>query len=253
MSDRQSDGIQQIGYIPMPGTDLGVQIGAAAPIDSPEAATAPWPPVSKAAPPAPRPAAAAPVPEPPRAYRPSGVAAGKGTFVSPNSSVVGQVTLGEEVFVAPLASIRADTGAPIHVGNQSNVQDGAVVHCAEGHTIAVNNKPYAVYIGERVTLAHRCLVHGPVAIHDDAFIGFGAFVLGSTIGRGAVVMHMAYVSDVDIPPGRMVPPGTVVDTPEQARSLPKVSTEIRQLADGLIQANRRYARQYLEGARRESR
>jgi carbon dioxide concentrating mechanism protein CcmM len=163
---------------------------------------------------------------------------------------LGDVSLGEDVFVAPVASIRGDTGAPIRIGSGSNVQDGAVIHAADGRAFTVDNQRYAVYVGERVSLAHRCLVHGPVTIGDDAFIGFGAMVMNCTVGRGAVVMHMAYVTDVDIPPGRMVPTGTVVDSPDQARALPKVSPDLREMAERVVQNNRRYARDYADGTKR---
>ena len=138
--------------------------------------------------------------------------------------------------------LAADTGAPVRIGNQSNVQDGVVVHSSEGQSFAVDGKRYAVYIGSRVSLAHQCLVHGPAALYDDVFVGFGSMVINSTVGKGTVVMHMAFVSDVDVPAGRMVPPGTVVNTPEQARALPRVPANVREWADGVARGNRDRAR-----------
>ena len=174
---------------------------------------------------------------------------GRGTWVSPTASVAGDVVIGREVFVGPGASIRGDSGARVHVGDASNVQDGAVVHALEGRSIVVGDREYAVYIGERVSLAHQALVHGPAAIMDGCFVGFGATVINSALGRGCVVMHRAYVSDVEVPAGRLVPVGAVVDTAERARSLPRVPRDVQEFAEGVVEANRRYAREYGESAR----
>lgn len=174
---------------------------------------------------------------------------GRGCYLSPTASVRGEVTLGDEVFVGPASSIRGDAGAPIRIGSQSNVQDGAVIHSLEGRWLVINNNRYAVYIGERVSLAHQCLVHGPAAILDGSFIGFGAVVVNSTIGRDCVIMHLAYVANVEIPDGRMVPVGAVVDTPERARSLPRVTNELKQYASEVVRANREHARDYSSGKR----
>ena len=52
---------------------------------------------------------------------------GTHTRIHPLAMVIGSVTLGDQVFVAPAASVRGDEGQHIHIGNQSNVQDGVVV------------------------------------------------------------------------------------------------------------------------------
>src|SRR3989338_1950928 len=91
----------------------------------------------------------------------------KSAFVHQLASVIGDVKLGEKVYVAPAASIRGDEGQPIYVGNESNVQDGVVLHgletMEEGKEIAKNQvevggKKYSVYIGERVSMAHQSQV-----------------------------------------------------------------------------------------------
>lgn len=256
MSGEKLGEIQSIGYIEMPGTRVGAPpppVPAQAPGRPAEpreqggAVASPAPP-AQAAPAGAAEQGAAPVAA--RARFGPKVRVGKGTYVSEHASVLGEVMLGDEVFVAPATSLRGDTGAPIRIGSGSNVQDGAIIHAAEGRALTVDNQRYAVFVGERVTLGHRCLVHGPVAIHDDAFVGFGAVVLNASIGRGAVVMHMALVSDVDIPPGRLVPTGTVVNSGEQARALPKVGVEVREMVERVVHANRRYAREYGDGTRR---
>ena len=63
-------------------------------------------------------------------------------FVHPLAAVIGAVELGDDVFVAPGASVRGDEGQPIYIGAGSNIQDGVVVHALEtfddGHPIESN-------------------------------------------------------------------------------------------------------------------
>ena len=53
---------------------------------------------------------------------------GAGTYVHPLAAVIGNVILGENIMVAPTACIRGDEGQPLHVGDDSNVQDGGIIH-----------------------------------------------------------------------------------------------------------------------------
>ncbi|MCL4464658.1 MAG: hypothetical protein M1401_18805 [Chloroflexi bacterium] len=251
MSEGQpKGGMQPIGYMPMPGSDLpagGGNLGRSlTEPDAPgsEAFAAQTPVAAPPARPAPPAAAAMPAAEVGRTVR-----LGRGAFISPAASVVGDVQLGAEVFVAPGSSIRGDSGAPIAIGDGSNVQDGVVVHAMEGRSVVVGGQQYAVWVGKNVSLAHQAFVHGPVAIGDGAFVGFRTMVVNSTIGRGCVVWHGAFISDVEIPDGRLVPAGAIVDTPERARSLAPVTNHLRDFAAQVVSNNRRYAQEYREGKR----
>ena len=59
-----------------------------------------------------------------------------GSFVHPQASVIGNIEMGQKDFVAPFASIRGDEGQPIHIGNETNVQDGC------GNPWTGNRKPW---------------------------------------------------------------------------------------------------------------
>jgi carbonic anhydrase/acetyltransferase-like protein (isoleucine patch superfamily) len=116
-------------------------------------------------------------------------------WVHPAATVIGDVTLGEDVSVWPTAVLRGDRDA-ILVGRSSNVQDGAVLHCDPG-------KPCV--IGERVTIGHRAVVHG-CTVEDGALIGIGAIVLnGAVVGAGSLVAAGAVVGE-----GMVIPPGSLV-------------------------------------------
>ena len=116
-------------------------------------------------------------------------------FIHAAAVVIGDVTLGARVSVWPTAVIRGDT-APIVVGEDSNVQDGTIVHVDHGVPCT---------IGARVGIGHRAIIHGATVEHDS-LIGMGAILLnhvvvgtGSIIGAGAVC-----------PEGMIVPPNSLV-------------------------------------------
>ena len=82
--------------------------------------------------------------------------------VHPMASVIGSVKLGQRVFVAPFASIRGDEGQNIYIGDESNVQDGVVIHGLETfesgkevseNEVEVDRWKYSVHIGQRVSIA----------------------------------------------------------------------------------------------------
>jgi Carbonic anhydrases/acetyltransferases, isoleucine patch superfamily len=93
-------------------------------------------------------------------------------WIDPSALVAGDVTLGEEVSVWPQATIRGDVNQ-ITIGNQTNVQDGAVLHCTHDGPYSPGGK--ALVIGDRVTIGHQACLHGCTVEHD-VLIGIGATV-----------------------------------------------------------------------------
>jgi len=115
-------------------------------------------------------------------------------WVAPNAVLVGEVALGQGSSVWYGCVLRGDL-EPIRVGSYSNIQDLTVVH--------VDRRQPAL-VGDRVTVGHRCVIHG-CTIEDGALIGMGAVLLsGCRIGRGALVAAGAVVRE-----GFSVPPGSV--------------------------------------------
>ena len=116
-------------------------------------------------------------------------------WVAETATVRGNVTLGEQVSIWFGAVLRGDV-APIVVGDETNIQDGGVLH------VSAN---FPCQVGRRVTIGHRAIVHGCI-IEDGVLIGMGAIVLdGAHIGAGAMVGAGAVVS-----PGMVVPPRMLV-------------------------------------------
>lgn len=106
------------------------------------------------------------------------------TFVCSEAVIIGDVEIGRDCFIAPCAVIRGDFG-PIRIGNETNIQDTAVVH---GRPDAVTT------IGNRVSIAHGAVVHC-CTVEDDALIGIRAVVSDwVVVGKGAIVAEGAVVT-----------------------------------------------------------
>lgn len=160
------------------------------------------------------------------------------------ASVIGSVTISAGVMVCPGASIRGDEGMPIFIGEDSNIQDGAVLHGLMNKRKVVQGNEYSIYVGNRVSCGHCCVVHGPCVIHDDTFIGFNAVVIGSEIDEHVYIGHGAQVVGVHIAAGRYVEHGTSVLTQAQADALPEIPIAIRDFNAEVVEKNTELARTY---------
>jgi carbonic anhydrase/acetyltransferase-like protein (isoleucine patch superfamily) len=177
-------------------------------------------------------------------------------YVHPLAAVIGNVTLGKNIMVSPTAVVRGDEGQPLFVGDDSNVQDGVIIHALEtemdGSPVAKNlfeveGKAYGVYVGRRVSLAHQVQIHGPAVVLDETFVGMKALVFKAYVGKGCVIEPGAIVLGVRIADGRYVPAGTVIRTQEQADALPAISADypFKDLNKGVVHVNTSLARSYL--------
>ena len=168
----------------------------------------------------------------------------RSAFVHPDATVIGRVVLGEHVHIAAGSSVRADEGAPFFIGASSNLQDGVVVHALKDKFVQVDGEQWAVFIGENVSIAHDALIHGPSFIGDDTFVGFKAVVHDSVVGRHCFISHGAIVVGVEVPDGRLVPSGRIVDTPEAVAALPLVGPKHREFNEDVVDVNRGLAVAY---------
>ncbi len=183
-------------------------------------------------------------------------------YIHPLAAVIGNVHLGKDVMVAPAASVRGDEGQPIWVGDDVNVQDGVVIHALETHVdgklvreavVEVEGNLYGVYIGDRVSLAHQCQVHGPAKIGENTFIGMQALVFKATVGNNCVIEPKALVMGVNVPDGRYVPAGYILRSQEEADNLPFITADypLRSLNRAVVHVNVQLAQGYLEKAMTE--
>jgi len=143
-------------------------------------------------------------------------------FVAQSAEVAGSVTLAAGTTVWFSATIRGDI-APIVVGANSNVQDGAVLHCDVG---------VPCVLGEGVTVGHGAILHS-ATVGDNVVIGMGSIVLAATIGRDSIVGAGALVTN-----GKTFPPRSLI--------LGSPAKVARELTDAEVAANRENARHYVE-------
>ncbi|MGY3715738.1 carbonate dehydratase [Sutcliffiella cohnii] len=166
-------------------------------------------------------------------------------YLSPFTYIVGDVRVGHNVFVGPFVSLRADEGTPFHIGSNSNLQDGVILHGLEHEYVTRNNKRYSIYIGKGVTCAHGSLIHGPCLIEDNVFVGFGTVVFNAKVGRDSFISSGAVINDgVELRPNSFVPPGASIDSQEKADSLSGVPENNQQFANEVQRVNREFPAAY---------
>ncbi|MFD1171078.1 LbetaH domain-containing protein [Oceanobacillus picturae] len=155
----------------------------------------------------------------------------KTAFISQFSSVIGGVTIKDNVYVAPNVSIRADEGTPFYIGSDTNIQDGVILHGLLNRMISVGRKEFSIFLGKQVTIAHGALVHGPCFIGDKVFVGFNAIVYDAIVGKGSFISYNAVVTNgVRIPPNRFIPPGANIDSQKKANALLRAPEDSREFA-----------------------
>ena len=150
-------------------------------------------------------------------------------FVHPLAFVCGDAVLGARASVWPFAVVRADNDR-ITIGEESNVQDGAVLHADPG---------LPCVLGDRVSVGHRAIVHS-ATVHDDCIVGMGAIVLnGAVVGAGSIVGAGALVRE-----GQEVPAGSlVVGAPARVlrETTPEERERIRRTAAAYVRLQARHA------------
>jgi carbonic anhydrase/acetyltransferase-like protein (isoleucine patch superfamily) len=135
---------------------------------------------------------------------------GENCWFAPNATLVGDVRLGNDCTIWFNAVIRGDVNS-ITIGDRTNIQDGAVIHCTYQKTKTV--------IGTCVSIAHNAIVHG-CTIGDKVLIGMGAIVMdGAVVGTGSIIAAGAIVTQ-----NTVVPAGSIY-AGNPARLLKPVSLE----------------------------
>jgi carbonic anhydrase/acetyltransferase-like protein (isoleucine patch superfamily) len=151
-------------------------------------------------------------------------------FVHEKAIVLGDVTLGARVSVWPTAVIRGDSDA-ITIGDDSNVQDGTIVHV--DHGMPTN-------IGKRVAIGHRAIVHGST-VEDDCLIAMGAILLnGVHVGTGSIVGAGAMCPEgMKIPPNSLaigIPARVIRETSDEERA------RIKHTVDSYLELQKKYTK-----------
>ena len=116
-------------------------------------------------------------------------------FFAENSTIIGDVVIGDEVSVWYQAVIRGDVNS-IRIGNRVNIQDGAVIHCTY--------KSASTNIGDNVSIGHNAIVHG-CKVQNNVLIGMGSIIMDDCeIGNNCIIAAGAVVTQ-----NRVVPQGSI--------------------------------------------
>ena len=123
---------------------------------------------------------------------------GKDVFLAPGSKIIGDVVIGSNSSIWYNCVLRGDVNY-IRVGNNTNIQDGTVVHVSSNGFSATGGGGAPTKIGNNVTIGHNATIHACI-INDYSLIGMGAVVLD-----GAVINEMSFIAA-----GALVTPKTII-------------------------------------------
>lgn len=152
------------------------------------------------------------------------------SWVAPNATLVGKVKLEQGASVWFGAVLRGDNEL-IHIGEQSNVQDGTVMHTDMGSPLTV---------GKGVTIGHNAMLHG-CTVGDYSLIGINAVVLnGAKIGKYCIIGANTLIGE-----GKEIPDGSLV-----VGSPGKVVRELSEAQKSMLEAS---AAHYVHNAQRYAR
>ena len=130
-------------------------------------------------------------------------------WVAPNATIIGDVKLEKNTSIWFNAVLRGDIEL-ITIGENSNIQDGSVLHTDPG---------YPLTVGKRVTVGHMVMLHG-CQISDDALIGIGSIILNNAkIGKNCIIGANSLITENKVIPDNSL----VVGSP--GRVLRKVTDE----------------------------
>jgi len=152
---------------------------------------------------------------------------GDDAWVAPNATVIGDVRLGANTSIWWNTTLRGDND-PIHIGNDTNIQDGSVLHTDEG---------VPMHIGNNVTVGHLVMLHG-CTVGDGSLIGIGSVILNrAVIGKESIVGANTLIPEGKVFPDRVL----IVGSPGKV---------VRELSEQDVANLRKSAAHYVDNARR---
>ena len=147
---------------------------------------------------------------------------GKNCFFAENSTLIGDLIMGDDCSVWYQAVLRGDVNI-ITIGNRVNIQDGAVIHGTY--------KRSATSIGDEVSIGHNAIVHG-CTIKDRVLIGMGSIIMDdSVVGSNSIIAAGSV-----LPKNTIVPEGSVF-AGIPAKKIKDISPELEQGEIERIAAN----------------
>ncbi len=149
-------------------------------------------------------------------------------FIHPRATVVGNVTIGRDVYIAPGAVIRGDWGE-IVIEDGCNVQENCTIHVPQQVT---------VYLRESAHIGHGAIIHG-ATIGRNVLIGMNAVIMDFVeVGEESIVGALCLVPrGMKIPPRKMVvgnPARIMKDVSDERIALKAQGTKLYQALPGRL-------------------
>lgn len=148
-------------------------------------------------------------------------------WVAPNATIIGDIHLAANASIWWNATLRGDND-PIYIGQNTNIQDGSVLHTDEG---------IPMHIGENVTVGHLVMLHG-CTVGEGSLIGIGSVILN----RAVIGKHSIVGANTLIPEGKVFPDRVlIVGSPGKV---------VRELSDEEVVRIKKSAAHYVDNAAR---
>ena len=149
-------------------------------------------------------------------------------WVASNATLIGKVKLEKNSSIWFNAVLRGDIEL-ITIGENSNIQDGSVLHTDPG---------YKLNVGKGVTVGHMVMLHG-CQIADDTLIGIGSIILNNAkIGKNCIVGANSLITENKIIPDNSL----VVGSPGKI---------LRKVTEEEIKAIHENAKHYVDGSKKD--
>ncbi len=151
-------------------------------------------------------------------------------LVFENTTIIGDVVIGEDVSIWPYVTIRGDMSY-VRIGNNTNIQESSVLH---------TNTDMPTIIGNDVTVGHNAIVHA-CTVGNNCLIGMGSILLDNCVVEDGAVVAAGCV----VPPGKTVPKNSLaVGNPMKV--IKELTTEERKPFDENTKCYLELAKQYKE-------
>jgi len=162
-------------------------------------------------------------------------------LIDPSAQIIGNVKIGKNVFVAPLAVIRSDEPGPdgkvtpIVIEEEANIQDGVIIHSHGGDQ---------VLIGPQTTVAHGVTIHGPCIIKESCFLAMRSTLYSASLEPFVWVGMNATIMKVTLDAYTYVPAGTVLRSKRDAWNLRLISEKEQAYMKRVLLATNRLREDY---------
>lgn len=156
-------------------------------------------------------------------------------YIDQTAIICGKVIIEANVFVGPYAVIRADEVdengdmQPIIIGENSNIQDGVVIHSKAGAQVT---------IGKNSSIAHRSIIHGPCVAGNRVFVGFNSVLFNCKVcDCESAIRHNAVVDGRDLPESFYVPAMSYINARTDLSLYPPIDISISEFSESVVSTN----------------